>query len=402
MDSSSVRNDKRAVSGKNKRTLLGVIFLHGLNDMHSTALPTVIPMLAQSISLTLSQAGFLNALFGITNLFGQPVSGYVADKLKRPWLAVWGPLLSVSGAALLPLSPSYGAAFIFVGMMSAGTALFHPQGTGRCGAAAGGGALAFYLSLFQASGTFGSAIGPIYVVFMISILGKPGFPAAIIPAVALLCLYIWRQMGASAEEKVRDMESSPRPHFFENLRYLVSKVGWIVSITSVRDAVFQSIKIFLPMLLITRGSSIAAGGMTLFAVTLSATLAGIAGGKLADMIGDEKVLLWALAIAPFFLIVGLHDSSFFCLLSLMAGFAFLQASTPVTTAMAQRRCPDSRSMVSSLSNGVSWGIANLFVTPVGIIADAVGLQATLNVVAFLPWTVALWYGGRKLIKRRRG
>ena len=107
MDSTAACNDCRAISKRNKRTLFGVIFLHGLNDMHSTALPTIIPMLAQSISLTMSQAGLLNALFGITNIFGQPVFGFFADRLRRPWFAVWGPLLSVTGAALLPLSPSY-------------------------------------------------------------------------------------------------------------------------------------------------------------------------------------------------------------------------------------------------------------------------------------------------------
>ncbi|EHL66011.1 MFS transporter [Cloacibacillus evryensis] len=397
MDSTAACNDCRAISKRNKRTLFGVIFLHGLNDMHSTALPTIIPMLAQSISLTMSQAGLLNALFGITNIFGQPVFGFFADRLRRPWFAVWGPLLSVTGAALLPLSPSYGTAFIFVGMMSVGTALFHPQGTGRCGATAGENALAFYLSLFQASGSFGSAIGPIYVVFMISMLGKPGFPLVIIPVAACVCLSLWRRMGRRADEAAR--EAGERPQFLRNLRYLISRVGWIVSITSIRDAVFQSIKIFLPMLLITRGSTIAMGGMVLFAATLSATFAGIVGGKLADMIGDEKVLFGALAASPLFLIIGLHASNLFCLLSLMVGFAFLQASTPVTTAMAQRRCPDSRSMVSSLSNGVSWGIANLFVTPVGIIADIAGLQATLNAVAFLPWLVTLLYIGKKLLKK---
>ena len=61
--------------------------------------------------------------------------------------------------------------------------------------------------------------------------------------------------------------------------------------------------------------------------------------------------------------------------------------------------PDSRSMVSSLSNGVSWGIANLFVTPVGIIADIAGLQATLNAVAFLPWLVTLLYIGKKIAQK---
>lgn len=394
--------DCRVISGKNKRTLFGVIFLHGLNDMHSTALPTIIPMLAQSISLTMSQAGLLNALFGLTNIFGQPVFGFFADRLKRPWFAVWGPLLSVAGASLLPLSPSYGTAFIFVGMMSAGTALFHPQGSGSCGAAAGKTGLAFYLSLFQASGGLGSSLGPIYVVFMISMLGKPGFPLVMIPVVVLVCSYLWRHMRARAGEAVKDFGERPRPQFLNNLRYLISKVGWIVSITSVRDAVFQSIKIFLPTLLILRGSSIAAGGLMLFATTLSATCAGVAGGKLADMIGDEKVLFGTIAISPIFLIFGLHGTGVASLAMLMAGFAFLQASTPVTTAMAQKRCPESRSLVSSLAQGVSWGLANLFVTPVGIIADAAGLQATLNVVAFLPWTVTLWYGARHFIMARKG
>lgn len=122
----STKRTNSPISAQDKKTLFGVIFLHGLNDMHSTALPTVIPMLAKSISLTMSQAGFLNALFGLTNIFGQPLFGFIADKLRRPWFAVWGPLLSVIGASLLPLAPSYGTAFIFVGMMSVGTSLFHP------------------------------------------------------------------------------------------------------------------------------------------------------------------------------------------------------------------------------------------------------------------------------------
>ena len=69
--------------------------------------------------------------------------------------------------------------------------------------------------------------------------------------------------------------------------------------------------------------------------------------------------------------------------------------------MAQRRCPESRSLASSLTNGVSWGLANLFVTPVGVLADHIGLQATLDLVAFLPWSVTLWYGAKTLAARNR-
>ena len=148
-----------------------------------------------------------------------------------------------------------------------------------------------------------------------------------------------------------------------------------------------------------RGGSIAMGGAMLFGITLAGTFAGIAGGKLADRFGDVKVLLWALGIAPVFLLMGLISEGAVSLAALMAGFAFSQASTPITNAMSQKRCPEMRSLASSLSMGVSWGLANLFVTPVGIVADQIGLAPTLYAVAVMPWLVFAWYGIRKLTVR---
>ena len=116
---------------QNKHALYGSILLHGLNDTHSTTLPAIIPMLSESISLTMSQAGVLSALFGTICMFLQPVTGYLADMLKRPWFAVFGMLISAAGASLLPLSPNFGAALICVGVMGIGTSLFHPQGQVR-------------------------------------------------------------------------------------------------------------------------------------------------------------------------------------------------------------------------------------------------------------------------------
>lgn len=391
----------RAPEKQNKRALYGVIFLHGFNDMHSTALPTIIPMLAQSISLTMSQAGILSALFGTMNILLQPIAGYIADGLKRPWLAAFGPLLSITGASLLSLSPSFGAALLCIGLMSIGTSLFHPQGTGGCGAAADKKRLAFFLSLFQASGTVGSAIGPLYVVFMISMFGRRGFPLIMIPAALLICFFLLRNMGEIPTGGAEEKEGKSAGSFAHYLCFLLSRVGWIVAITSVRDAVFQAIKVFTPTLFVQRGSSIAMGGAVLFAVTLTAALAGIVGGRLADGVGEKKVVFGAIAIAPVFLIFGVRDYGMLSTASLMAGYAFLQASTPVTLAMAQRRCPESRSLASSLTNGVSWGLANLFVTPVGVLADHIGLQATLDLVAFLPWSVTLWYGAKTLAARNR-
>ena len=382
-----------------RRSLFGFSFLHFMNDMHSTALPTIIPMLVNSISISLSQAGLLNAIFGLTNLFGQPVAGYFADRQKRPWLAVWAPMLSIAGACLLPLAPNYSLAFLLVGLMSMGTASFHPQGLGRTGSSAGSKDLAFFISLFAACGSFGSAVGPVYVVFIISLIGKEMFPIVLIPGF-IICLYIWKKIVSDQKAENITKEKAEFRGFFTNIKDIMKKILSLVVVATVRDATLQGIRIFLPMLVVLKGGSIVKGGVILFAITLACTIGGIIGGKLADSKGDEKVLLWTLGISPIFIIAGLNTTGFLSIANLIIGFAFLQASNPVTTAIAQKKCPMSRSTVSSLAMGVSWGIANLLTTPVGFSADIFGLEKTLRVVAFLPWTVTAWYAATMIFSAK--
>ncbi|MDD4160700.1 MAG: MFS transporter [Synergistaceae bacterium] len=385
-----------------RKSLLGFSFLHFINDMHTNALPTIIPMLVQSISMSLSQAGLLNAVFGMTNLLGQPVAGYFADRQKRPWLAVWGPMLSIAGTSFLPLAPSYYTAFILVALMAIGTASFHPQGMGRAGSSAGSRDLALFISLFSSCGTFGSAVGPIYVVFLISLIGKSMFPIVLIPCF-IICLYLWKRVVSDQKAENITAGKAKFRDFFSNMGDVMKKINSIVVIATVRDATLQGIKIFLPMLVILKGGSIATGGMLLFAITLTCTFAGIIGGKLADSTNDEKVMIVTIGISPVFLITGLSTTGTLSVAALIIGAAFLQASNPVTTAMAQKRCPLSRSTASSLAMGVSWGLANLFTTPIGFSADIIGLEKTLRLVAFLPWTVTAWYTGRMILSavRRR-
>jgi len=370
-----------------------------MNDMHSTSLPTIIPMLVSSISISLSQAGILNAVFGLTNLFGQPIAGYLADRQKRPWLAVWAPMLSIAGACLLPISPNYAIAFLLVGLMSMGTASFHPQGLGRTGSSAKSKDLALFIALFAACGSFGSAVGPVYVVFLISLIGKNMFPIVLIPAF-IICLYIWKRGVSDQKAENITKEKADFRGFFSNMEGIMQKISPIVFAATVRDATLQGIKLFLPMLVVIKGGSIAKGGMLLFVITMACTLAGIIGGRLADSTGDEKVMLWTMGLSPIFLIAGFHTPGALSVAALVLGFALLQASNSVTTAMAQKKCPASRSSASSLAMGVSWGIANLFTTPGGFSADIIGLEKTLQIVAFLPWAVTAWYTGKMILSKR--
>ncbi len=55
--------------------------------------------------------------------------------------------------------------------------------------------------------------------------------------------------------------------------------------------------------------------------------------------------------------------------------------------MAQELVPDSRSTASSLVMGVSWGLANIVASPIGMLADRIGLSTALSLVALCPLLV---------------
>lgn len=379
-------------TGRDIKKLTLLSFLHFANDVHSGVLPTIIPMLATSISLTLSQAGILNSVFGIIHLIGQPIMGFIADRQKKPYNAVTGPVLCAAGACLLPLAPSFTGALLMVALLGIGTALFHPQGWGLCGRSAGGDSAAFFISVFAACGTLGSSVGPVYVVYVVNTVGRKGLPLMILP-VLLACVYAYTHFGTNEPqgEERSPKQSTGLKEFAGDIRSIMSKVGGIVIMTTLRDATNLGIRLFIPTLVVMRGGTNKEGGLLVFAVTMTSAVAGMVGGRLADTVGYTKVVIGALSFSPFFLFTGLRAEGTLSVPLLLTGFALLLASSSVTTAMAQSRCPEARSTVSSLAMGVSWGLANLFTSPVGYLSDKIGLPQAMSLVCFLPWTITAWY-----------
>lgn len=383
--------ESNLVTADNRKKFLSLSFLHLANDLHSGVLPTIIPMLAQSISLSLAQAGALNSVFGMLHIFGQPVFGYIADKQKKPWNAAIGPVLCAAGACFLPLAPSFLAAVLLVVLLGIGTAMFHPQGTGLCGQAAGNNNLAFFISIFAACGTFGSAVGPVYVVYVVDAVGRKGLPLMILP-ILLVCVYTFRHIGVVDIHKAANiLDKQGFKDFFFDVSTIMKKIGGVVTIATIRDSANLGIRLFLPTLVVSQGGTIREGGQLVFAVTMASTISSMIGGRLADRIGYTKIVIGALSFSPILLLASLHTSGAKSVVLLILGFGFLLASSSVTTAMSQQLCPRSRSMVSSLSMGTSWGLANLFTSPVGFLADRIGLLTTMNFVALIPWTITFWY-----------
>jgi FSR family fosmidomycin resistance protein-like MFS transporter len=370
--------------------------MHFLNDLHPTLLPTFLPEIVSRLSLSLGEAGFTSTLFGVMNLILQPLAGRLADRLGGSAFALYSPLLTAAGAYLLPLAPSYGILLLFVAMMGSGTASFHPQGHGLAGIFAGSGRLGLYVAIFSAAGTLGAALSPLYAVSLLRAAGPRLMPFALIPMFAIIAV-IKRLLPSEVRDEARERADGGKPaagtaggdgRFFSGMmRVLIISLPLMI-ISTVRDSSSQGIRVFLPLLITERGGSIAMGGTALFAFTAAGAIANILGGRLSDRYGKIRVIIIMLILAPAFLFpaILLNGLPSFFLFTL--GGACLAATNPITLAMAQEYVPESRSTVSSLVMGVSWGLANVVAYPIGILADNIGLTRTLVMVSLSPLVIA--------------
>lgn len=399
-----------ATGEKNRfKALLATSGLHFINDLHPTLLPTILPEIVKRLSLSLGEAGFLSSLFGILNLVVQPVAGYLADKTDKPVFALYSPLLTAAGAYLLPVAPTYGVALLFVSILGIGTAGFHPQGHGLTGIVGGTERLGSYLAIFAAAGSLGSALSPLYAVLLLRTLGPSLMPLALIFVVAfILVAKRWVPKNTHEQERIdngffTETETNPAPVRQKPGILTVLKICFMLIVISiVRDSTSQSIRVFLPLLVTGRGGTLAAGGTILFAFTVAGSVSNLFGGKMADHFGKMPVVLAMLFIAPLFLFPAIQATGMTSVVLFVIGGACIAATNPVTLAMAQQLAPEARSTASSLVMGVSWGIANIVASPIGILADHIGLALTLSLVALMPWLIVAAYAARYFLQKMKG
>lgn len=356
---------------------------HLLNDIHGNFLPTFLPTLISRLGLSLTQAGVLTSLPGFIHVFLQPFLGYVSDSQTRPYMIIFGPLVTAFGASILPLSPSYGASFLLVGLWGIGSALFHPQGLGSVGYLTTPGHISFNISLFQVGGALGMTLSSLYAMFLVQSVGFRYIPLVCITPVTILALlyyfYIPDLHNGTHQQK------SETGGFLKTVLGVFKKIWPVWTVAFTRDLSTQAIRFLIPVLISSQGGSIAKIGTILFILNLSRSILTMVVARIADSFGKRPTLLVTLGISPLLLASSVLSEGILSLLLLTAGFAIVGCSLPITAATAQELAPESRSMASSLIMGLSFGISGIMMTPVGAMADIIGIRTTMFCVVLIPY-----------------
>lgn len=114
---------KTSFSDKNLSSVSQAGFVNNLNDGMAWGL---FPFLYASFSMSLSQMGWLAAIYPATWGVVQLFTGYLSDVYGRKWLIVWGMWIQAVGIAITALSSEFLGFAISGLLLGIGTAMVYP------------------------------------------------------------------------------------------------------------------------------------------------------------------------------------------------------------------------------------------------------------------------------------
>nr|WP_092071705.1 MFS transporter [Dendrosporobacter quercicolus]NSL49490.1 MFS transporter [Dendrosporobacter quercicolus DSM 1736]SDM29537.1 MFS transporter, FSR family, fosmidomycin resistance protein [Dendrosporobacter quercicolus] len=354
---------------------------HLCTDLNQGALPAILPFLMSSHSLNYAQAAGLVFAASFVSSIIQPLFGYFADKISKPWLMPGGLFLAGAGLACIGFLSSYWAVFFAVAVSGIGIAAFHPEAA-RIANQVSGEKKGTGVSIFSVGGNGGFALGPVIATAALLVWGIKGTFVLLIPCV-LMSVYLFAQIPRlQVEQAVAQVKTSTSPAP-ANQWIPFYKLTFVVFCRSI---IFYGLNTFLPLYWIGFFHQSAAVSGTVLTILFSAGVVGtLLGGRMADKFGYHKViqfgfvLLWPLLL--FFLATENLMLATFLLVPI--GFALFASASPLVV-LGQKYLPNRMGFASGITLGLAVSVGGIATPLLGWLADHYGLRSAFYLLAALP------------------
>jgi FSR family fosmidomycin resistance protein-like MFS transporter len=351
---------------------------HAVHDTYTSFLPPLLPVFIETLSLTITQAGFLTVFMQAPSLL-QPVIGHLADRVSLRYFVILAPGVTATAMSLLGIAPSYAVLavlLVVVGLSSASLHAVAPVMSGRLSGKNLGRGMGFWM----VGGEVGRTVGPLVIVAAVQYFGLASTPWLMVGGwMASVILYV----------RLRDVPGRP-PNAVDGLPwrealramgpFLVPLVGIVV----VRSFMVSALTTYLPVLLTEQGASLWFAGISLSVLEVAGVAGAMLGGSLSDRLGRRWILLVSLVATPVVMLVFLAASGWvrFPLL-LCLGFTAL-SMTPVIMALVQESFPRNPALANGVYMSLSFVIRSGAIVVVGLMADLWDMRLAFAVSAVIP------------------
>lgn len=368
--------------------LLVISFSHFLNDMLQSLIPAIYPQLKESFDLSFTQIGLITLTYQLSASLLQPMVGLYTDLRPKPYSLTFGMGCTLVGLILLSTAPGYGLLLIAVGLVGAGSAIFHPESS-RVARMAAAGQYGLAQSIFQVGGNAGTALGPLLAALIVIPHGRHSL--AWFSLCALLAMLILFRIGGWYKKNRPAVGHNQRQWTATgtDTRLCARTVVWplLILLVLIFSKFFYLASLnsyYIFYLMHTFQISVQSGQIRLFVFLFGAALGTLLGGPVGDRIGRRRVIWYSIAgVAPLTLLLP-HVSLFWTgpltfFIGLMLASAF-----PAIVVYAQELIPGRVGAVSGLFFGLAFGMAGIGAALLGWLADLQGIVYVYHLCAFLP------------------
>ena len=393
--------------------LLMVSMGHLLNDMFQSVIPSIYPIIKESLGLSFMQIGAVTLTNQITASLLQPMVGYLSDRHPRPYGLVVGMCFTLTGLLLLSFASSFLLVLLSVAFVGIGSSVLHPESSKIARMASGGAkgcasreqsqarlnsaeaqpALAkigkgMAQSIFQIGGNVGRAIGPVAVALIVVPHGQGSIRW--IALLAVVAIWLLARIGGWYRKQLEIYGRSKSKFDIENESHLTKHqiiVALLVLLVLMfsKDFYTANIQSYLTFYMIDKfGMSVASSQYVLFAFLVSTAIGLLIGGEVGDRYGRKYVIWFSiLGSSPFALLLPYCNMTWTIILAILVGMVMSSAMSAILV-YGTELLPGNVGMISGAFFGLSFGLGGIGSALFGWIADLTSIQYVFQLTAFLP------------------
>jgi MFS transporter, FSR family, fosmidomycin resistance protein len=346
-------------------------------DFASGSVPALIPFVTDRFQLSYALAAMLLLAATASSSLVQPLFGLWSDRRGALWLIPGGALLAAVGVGGAAVAPVYALVLVLVFLGGLGVAAFHPEGA-KFAAYASGPKRASGMSYFNTGGNAGYALGAFATGQLVVWLGLVGGLVAMAPVV-LAALALVRVVPRLSRLTVG--RSGTSYHRTDDRRRAMALLSVVIALRSIA---WFTLLAFVPLWMVSRGHSKAAGNRLLFLMLLSGAVGTLLLGPVADRVGLRRTLVGTQALIAPLVLVFVYLGGVPGVLALMVVGVCVVGTFGVTMVLSQLYLPRHVGMASGLAVGLAMGIGGVAAVVLGAVADAVDLKTALTISALAP------------------
>ena len=369
------------------KVLLAISICHFLNDMMSSLLPAIYPMLKASFSLSFAQVGLITLTYQTTASLLQPMIGFYTDKSPLPFSLPVGMGATLVGLILLAVAHTFAALLVTAALVGTGSSVFHPESS-RVARMASGGQHGLAQSIFQVGGNTGLSFGPLLAAFFVLPRGQRSLAwfslAALSGMILLTGVSMWAKNHAASWKRFSAKHGVDEPPKISTARINVS-IAILMALLFSKFVYLASLTSYYTFYLINKFQlSIESAQVHLFVFLGAVAVGTLIGGPVGDRIG-RKTVIWCsiLGVLPFTLLLPYANLFWTEILSVVIGL-ILASAFSVIVVYAQELVPGKVGMISGLCFGFAFGMAGLGAAVLGWLADLTSINFVYLVCSYLP------------------